>query len=1064
MCSVKDTYDIISLGDLNSRPGLKQDYLSAEDNSCIPEFSRLCGTDTTAARPRATMDCNTNSYGDKLIDLCKSIPLRICNGRKLGDISGSYTCYKQNGQSTVDFCLASPSIYHIISTFVINELFPDLSDHCSITVRVKSNYFAQFSNHTTLKLLEKPKRIKWDNAIALSFERNIQSEYSKQFLSEFSSNKLTGQTSIDQAVLDLSDFLVSAADSQGHSFPSYSKAKRPIPNWKFKPRAKRLNYPKWHDRSCEEHRRQLRITSKILQKNPQNPYIRGKLISESKVYNRLRKQKQKEYINNLFLELDQLHQSNPKGYMNIVNSIRDGSFDKAVKDDTDNVSPDLWRDHFQRLLGPAVAMDQKNTDLKSFINSNCDKFTSELDCPFSLTELTVAVKSLKNNKSLSFDQITNEMLKVAFPVIGKQLLCIFNSVLLTCTVPSSWKDTILTPIHKSGPHDDPNNYRGIAVSSCVYKLFSKLLNSRLYQKANFECMVSEQQGSGKKGSRTADHLLVFKFLIDKYVNTGAKLFTCFIDLKKCFDKIPRLLLFSTLLKDYSIGGNFLKLLMEIYSKNRLFIKVSGGLCTSFETTTGVLQGDSNSPLLFNIFVDKITKIFDASCDPVSINNIPQNCLLWADDLLVFSTSAEGLQNSIDKIGIFYSSLGLEISFSKTKIMVFNKSGKLLKGYKFLLNGIELEITNEYQYLGIKFTPSGSMTLATDELCAKARRTWFSISNLLYTNKRMPIARAVKLFDSLVTPVALYASEFWLPCIMQKKCFTTEQNLLQFWETFRAETINQSMCRMLLSVHSKSSRLAVLGDLGRQPLYVPALQSCLSYRQCLALKPSNSLVGLAMAEMADMAGQGKDCWLSRVQNIERLVKLPINSSGLNSKTVGRHIRAKFSSFWLQQINAEKPGPDGFDHNKLRTYKKFKGVFDIEPFYSFVRNRSQRADLSRFRISAHCLGVERLRYSRPPVPLAQRGCRFCGPLGPRIAIGSPGRGPVDDELHAITACSLMAAERFVLYQKMSNIYPRFGDLNCQQKFVRLMCPVSAAECKLINRFIGKTFEKRKFLEEN
>ena len=208
----------------------------------------------------------------------------------------------------------------------------------------------------------------------------------------------------------------------------------------------------------------------------------------------------------------------------------------------------------------------------------------------------MAVKSLKNNKSPSFDQITNEMLKVAFPVIGKQLLCMFNSVLLTCTVPSLWKDNILTPIHKSGPLDDPNNYRGIAVGSCVYKLFSKLLNTRLYQKANLECMVSEQQGSGKKGSRTADHLLVFKFLIDKYVNTkGAKLFTCFIDLKKCFDKIPRLLLFSTLLKDYSIGGNFLKLLMEIYSKNRLFVKVSGGLCTPFETTTGVLQENVKSP-------------------------------------------------------------------------------------------------------------------------------------------------------------------------------------------------------------------------------------------------------------------------------------------------------------------------------------------------------------------------------------------------------------------------------------------------------------------------------------
>ena len=64
--------------------------------------------------------------------------------------------------------------------------------------------------------------------------------------------------------------------------------------------------------------------------------------------------------------------------------------------------------------------------------------------------------------------------------------------------------------------------------------------------------------------------------------------------------------------------------------------------------------------------------------------------------------------------------------------------------------------------------------------------------------------------------------------------------------------------------------------GRQPLYVPALLSCMSYRQCLALKPRSSLVGLA--EMADMAGQGKDCWLSIVQSIERVVKLPSHSSG------------------------------------------------------------------------------------------------------------------------------------------------------------------------------------------
>ena len=73
----------------------------------------------------------------------------------------------------------------------------------------------------------------------------------------------------------------------------------------------------------------------------------------------------------------------------------------------------------------------------------------------------------------------------------------------------------------------------------------------------------------------------------------------------------------------------------------------------------------------------------------------------------------------------------------------------------------------------------------------------------------------------------------------------------------------------------------------------------------------------MAEKAVMVGQGKYCWLSRVQIIERLLKLPIHSSGLESKIVGRHIKAKFASYWLQQIVAEKPGSGGLDHTNLLT---------------------------------------------------------------------------------------------------------------------------------------------------
>ena len=57
----------------------------------------------------------------------------------------------------------------------------------------------------------------------------------------------------------------------------------------------------------------------------------------------------------MFSELYQLHDSNPRGYMNLVISLRRGSFDKKMPDDSSFVTPDRWQQHFSELLGPPVS-------------------------------------------------------------------------------------------------------------------------------------------------------------------------------------------------------------------------------------------------------------------------------------------------------------------------------------------------------------------------------------------------------------------------------------------------------------------------------------------------------------------------------------------------------------------------------------------------------------------------------------------------------------------------------------------------------------------------------------
>ena len=290
-------------------------------------------------------------------------------------------------------------------------------------------------------------------------------------------------------------------------------------------------------------------------------------------------------------------------------------------------------------------------------------------------------------------------------------------------------------------HDDCNNYRGICVNSCLAKLFNSLLRNRLDAKCNSEQLISKYQISGKKGARTSDHLLVLKHIIDKYVKQGrSRLFVCFFDLRKAFDTVNRTRLFFDLLSQYNVGGNFLKIIQNIYSDNKMFIKLEKGLTQPFITASGVKQGCVLSPILFNLFINKLPESYSQDCDPVYVGDEAINCLMFADDCVVMSTSAQGLQKSIDCTVNFFTNLGLEVNKKKTQVMIFNPQGhgpKQFTGFSFMIGTSPLTIAEEYVYLGLLFRPSGSTTAGVQQLLSKANKAWFALSNQIYQNKNCP---------------------------------------------------------------------------------------------------------------------------------------------------------------------------------------------------------------------------------------------------------------------------------------------------------------------------------------
>lgn len=92
----------------------------------------------------------------------------------------------------------------------------------------------------------------------------------------------------------------------------------------------------------------------------------------------------------------------------------------------------------------------------------------------------------------------------------------FNKVLNSGHYPTLWRNDYISPIHKSGSHTNPSNYRGITICSHLGKVFTAVLNTRLDKFVEDHEILKEEQIGFRHGTRTADHLFILKALIDQY--------------------------------------------------------------------------------------------------------------------------------------------------------------------------------------------------------------------------------------------------------------------------------------------------------------------------------------------------------------------------------------------------------------------------------------------------------------------------------------------------------------------------------------------------------------------
>lgn len=165
---------------------------------------------------------------------------------------------------------------------------------------------------------------------------------------------------------------------------------------------------------------------------------------------------------------------------------------------------------------------------------------------------------------------------------------------------------------------------------------------------------------------------VLNALVQKqFLRERSNLFLVFVDFRLAFDCINHTLLWRKL---FSVGlnGKIIRISRDMYD-NAIQSKIKGnlsGLSRKIKITKGVLQGETLSPMLFNIFLSHIEIYFrkrDLTGIPIN-QGVDILFLLFADDMVVFADSYPDL---VKKVGVLNYCMDNRL----TKILILSKKLK-----------------------------------------------------------------------------------------------------------------------------------------------------------------------------------------------------------------------------------------------------------------------------------------------------------------------------------------------------------------------------------------------------
>ncbi|KAK3526805.1 hypothetical protein QTP70_033550 [Hemibagrus guttatus] len=375
-----------------------------------------------------------------------------------------------------------------------------------------------------------------------------------------------------------------------------------------------------------------------------------------------------------------------------------------------------WKEYFEDLLNP--------TDTPSVEEPEAED--SEVDSFITQAEVTEVVQQLLGGKAPGVDEIRPEYLK-SLDVVGLSWLTrLCNIAWQSGTVPLDWATGVVIPLFKKGDRRVCSNYRGITLLSFPGKVYSRVLERRV------------------------------RPVLEGSWEFAQPVHMCFVDLEKAFDHVPRGILWEVLW-EYGVRGPLLRAVRSLYNRSRSLVRIASCKSDLFPVHVGLRQGCPLSPVLFIVFMDRISRRSQGlEGDRFGDHRI--SSLIFAGDVVLLAPSSLDLQHALGRFAAECEAAGMRVSTSKSEAMVLDwkKVACTLQ-----VGGEVLPQVEEFKYLGVLFTSEGRMDREIDRRIGAAAAVMWSMYQSVVVKKELSRKAKLLIYQSIYVPTLTYGHELWV---------------------------------------------------------------------------------------------------------------------------------------------------------------------------------------------------------------------------------------------------------------------------------------------------------------